>query len=172
MRTPILFFSLFWVLCFSLLIHLLFFPDKKDQQFYEDQLAYIRKNSSKTMNHPILQTRKNVTKEIWSENLEGSISARESKWLFDPTKKIFQEEFTKLKGTIKQNDSVKTIRAKTALFDFHTKDFTLYNCKTYLPYHLEDGKIANVSSYSDKAIIHLDPNALSFELDHTHSQVR
>lgn len=172
MKTPILFFSFFWVLCFSFLIHLLFFPDKRDQKSYEDQLAYIRENSSKTMNHPILQIRKNITKEIWSEDFECSIFARESKWFFDLTKKIFQEEFTKLKGTIKQNDSVKTIRAKTALFDFHTKDFTLYHCKTYLPYLLEDGKTANVSSSSDKAVIHLDPKALSFELDRTHSQIR
>ena len=156
-------FVFLWIGCFICTLYFLFHISDEDRKYHEKEIMYLSKSKTK---HEMIQKRKNIRKEFYSDDLSGTITAKDSTWIYDPKKNIFEEKFSGFNGSIKQNNAVKTLNAKSGTFDYHSLDLTLLECKTSIPY-----ESALISSFSKEAAFHLDPKCLSFSLDDTHAHI-
>lgn len=166
-KTPILVSCTLWALCFFLVMHLLFSIKPKDEKNYHKHIAYILDHSTKDYSHPLTQYKEKVRKEFWKKDLHGQITAKKSKWIFDPKQKIYLEEFEKIKGEVFQDGSLKKVRAKNGLYNFKTHELSLDDIKTSFCYPTEKGNMASISSSSKHGVFFLDPKNPSFSLDNT-----
>lgn len=171
LKLPIVFFSFIWIVCVAFTLKLLFSVTSQDKKDYEKYIAYVLENGKQAHNNSMIQFKKNVKKEFFSENAFGHLTAKRATLIFDPKKKLYIEKLFLVKGEILQDGNNNKLQADKGTYDHANQTLTMHEVTTSFPYETENGKPANITSFSKKAVFALDPKNSTFSLEKTKGKI-